>query len=176
MLHFLWDKQKQLKPVLSLCRMRTVLWLNWLPGSSPFFSVVDETRVKLNDEENDYINANYVKVNPLDTHTHARTHTRTHTQTHKHTHTHTHTHTAHNRASFPGSPLHHSQYKWVRLLSCSEWWAGCERLWMRLHPIHTHIQHMHNTYVAVPCRNRRLFHRVFRSHCCLRSAVSLNFR
>ena len=31
-------------------------------------------------------------------------------------------------------------------------------------------------YVAVPCRNRRLFRRVFRSHCCVQSAVSLNFR
>ena len=31
-------------------------------------------------------------------------------------------------------------------------------------------------YVAVPCRNRKLFFQVFRSHHCLRSAVSLNFR
>ena len=31
-------------------------------------------------------------------------------------------------------------------------------------------------YVAVPCRNRRLFCRVFRSHRYLQSAVSLNFR
>ena len=31
-------------------------------------------------------------------------------------------------------------------------------------------------YVAVPCRNRRLFGWIFWSHCCLRSAVSLNFR
>ena len=31
-------------------------------------------------------------------------------------------------------------------------------------------------YVAVPCRNRRLFRRVFRSHRCVQSAVSLNFR
>ena len=30
--------------------------------------------------------------------------------------------------------------------------------------------------VAVLCRNRRLFRRIFRSHCCVRSAVSLNFR
>ena len=35
--------------------------------------------------------------------------------------------------------------------------------------------HTHLLYVAVPCRNRRLFHRVFRLHCCVRSAVSLNF-
>ena len=32
-----------------------------------------------------------------------------------------------------------------------------------------------NAYVAVPCRNRRLFRCVFRSHCCVRSTVSLNF-
>ena len=30
--------------------------------------------------------------------------------------------------------------------------------------------------VAVPCRNRKLFHRVFWSNCCLWSAISLNFR
>ena len=29
-------------------------------------------------------------------------------------------------------------------------------------------------YVAVPCRNWRLFRRIFRSHRCVRSAVSLN--
>ena len=33
-----------------------------------------------------------------------------------------------------------------------------------------------NEYVAVPCRNRRLFRCVFRSHRCVQSAVSLNFR
>ena len=31
------------------------------------------------------------------------------------------------------------------------------------------------TYVAVPCRNQRLFHRAFWLHHCLRNAVSLNF-
>ena len=31
------------------------------------------------------------------------------------------------------------------------------------------------TSVAVPCRDRRIFRRVFRLHCCVRSAVSLNF-
>ena len=30
--------------------------------------------------------------------------------------------------------------------------------------------------MAVPCRNRRLFRRVFRSHRCVQSVVSLNFR
>ena len=30
--------------------------------------------------------------------------------------------------------------------------------------------------MTVPCRNRRLFRRVFRSYHCLRSAVSLSFR
>ena len=34
----------------------------------------------------------------------------------------------------------------------------------------------HKIHVAVPCRNRGLFHRIFRSHRCLRSAVLLNFR
>ena len=29
--------------------------------------------------------------------------------------------------------------------------------------------------IAIPCRNRRLFRRVFRSHRCVQSAVSLNF-
>ena len=33
-----------------------------------------------------------------------------------------------------------------------------------------------NSDVTVPCRNRRLFCRIFRSHHCLRSAVSLSFR
>ena len=31
------------------------------------------------------------------------------------------------------------------------------------------------TYVAVPCRNQKLFRRVFRLLRCLRSAISLNF-
>ena len=31
-------------------------------------------------------------------------------------------------------------------------------------------------HVAVPCRNQRLFRRAFRSHCCVQSAISLNFR
>ena len=31
-----------------------------------------------------------------------------------------------------------------------------------------------NIYVAVPCRNRKLFRRAFRSHCCIRSTISLN--
>ena len=30
-------------------------------------------------------------------------------------------------------------------------------------------------YVAVPCRNLRLFRRIFQSHRCLRSAISLSF-
>ena len=30
--------------------------------------------------------------------------------------------------------------------------------------------------MVVPCRNRRLFRRVFRSYRCVQSAVSLNFR
>ena len=33
----------------------------------------------------------------------------------------------------------------------------------------------YDTYVAVPCRNQRLFYRAFRLHHCLRSAVSPNF-
>ena len=32
-----------------------------------------------------------------------------------------------------------------------------------------------DVYVAVPCRNQRLFCRLFQSHLCLRSAVLLNF-
>ena len=131
MLHFLWDNKKQ----LSFHCAEWELWCDccdrielYLLESFPFLSVVDETRVKLNDEENDYINANYVKVNPLDTHTHTHTHTHTlhthphththtHTHTYTHTHTHTHTHMACNRALFPGSPLHPSRYeKCVRLV------------------------------------------------------------
>ena len=38
------------------------------------------------------------------------------------------------------------------------------------------ITFIYNVYVAVPFRNRRLFHYVFRSYHCLRSAISLNFR
>ena len=34
----------------------------------------------------------------------------------------------------------------------------------------------HISFVAVPCKSRRLFRRVFRSHRCLWSAVLLNFR
>ena len=33
-----------------------------------------------------------------------------------------------------------------------------------------------DTYVAVPCRNRRILRHVFRSHHCVQSAVLLNFR
>ena len=35
---------------------------------------------------------------------------------------------------------------------------------------------MYNVCVAVLCRNRTLFRREFRSHCCIRSAILLNFR
>ena len=35
---------------------------------------------------------------------------------------------------------------------------------------------MNNVCMAVPCRNRTLFRREFRSHCCIGSAILLNFR
>ena len=42
---------------------------------------------------------------------------------------------------------------------------------------HTDVCHiLKSTYVAVPGRNRTLFRCVFRSHCCVRSAVAQNFR
>ena len=31
------------------------------------------------------------------------------------------------------------------------------------------------TYVAVPCRNRRLFDRIFQLHFCIPNAILLNF-
>ena len=47
------------------------------------------------------------------------------------------------------------------------------RVWL----VHASLIHHFqiSTYVAVPCRNRRLLRRIFRSHCCVWSAVSLNF-
>ena len=62
-----------------------------------------------------------------------------------------------------------SRFRLIRFLKARIWWGYLKQV---IHAIHVVCP---ICICGSPCRNQRLFRRVFRSHRCLRSAVSLSF-
>ena len=81
-----------------------------------------------------------------------------------------------------GGGCHGDVISLIRREDCNafEKWVGSDStLWKvtgDLSVLVKHQVHVVCAYVAVPCRNRILLRRVFRSRHCVQSAVSPNFR